>query len=235
MNDQNQASQEFMPIPRLRVEPNPKLESEFLARLNEKYGITRGDEIHTSDLTLCLRLSFFRRFMPKPLTPKTLMFFIDGESRGVVLQILFGEPSEVKGVDDLGVHYSLDMFDTVTENILELKSTRGNYPVESHDYWLRQIGLYMLQLNYDEAWLVVMWLNPKKDQSPFGFYRLTWEDEKAKISFNSWRVDTVHLVKELMVLHDIKEVARRIPKLPQYPDKFPCKECPYKQECGELG
>lgn len=113
---------------------------------------------------------------------------------------------------------------------MELKSTRGNYPVESHDYWLRQIGFYMLQVPSDVIHLIVMRLNPK-GKSPFEFYSVRFKSEDARQKFNEYR-------KEFARLWNIGIMQRNpavFPRLAEYPDKFPCRDCPYKEECKNLG
>lgn len=219
-----------MPVPELIIEKNEKLESEFLTRLQQIYMRNRGTEPHTSDATLCPRLSLFRRFNPKPLDLKTLMFFIDGESRGYAAVIVFGQPSEVKGADEYGIRFSLDVFDTVSEAAIELKSTRGNYPVQSHEYWMRQIAFYMLQVQSEFINLIVMRLNPKRDQPPFEFYTVRFKDEQAKQAFNEYRQEFAYLWN----LGITQRNPAVFPRLKEYPNKFPCADCPYLKECGEL-
>ncbi len=217
-------------VPELVFQKNERLESEFLTRLQQNYLRNRGSEPHTSDATLCPRLSLFRRFSPKPLDLKTLMFFIDGESRGYAAVVVFGEPSEVKGVDEYGIHFSLDVFDTVSESPMELKSTRGNYPVHAHDYWSRQMAFYLLQVPTDIIHLIVMRLNPRRDQPPFEFYAVRFKDEFAKQKFDFYRQDFARKWN-IGIMQRNPAVFER---LPDYPNKFPCSSCPYKEECGQL-
>ena len=217
-------------VPELIFEKDSRVESEFLTRLQQIYMKNRGNEPHTSDATLCPRLSLFRRFNPKPLDLKTLMFFIDGESRGYAAVIVFGEPSEVKGVDEYGIHFSLDVFDTISEAPMELKSTRGNWLVEEHHYWLRQMAFYMLQVPSDIIHLTVMRLNAKKGQAPFEFYTVRFASEEARLKFNEYREWFADKWK--IGIRDRNPAV--FPRLNEFPSKFPCKDCPYKEECRAL-
>lgn len=183
--------------------------------------------MHVSDLTLCLRASYFKKAQPKPPTEKQMGFFLDGARRHEALEALGDLHSEVK-IYALGVTGTIDMVEG--RHPIEFKSTRAQKILSEH--WFRQLGYYCALTGSSKGVLVVQRLNlPREDLqkegvSPFEFYDVEYEDSEIR-SFLLEIHEGRHRLERALEEMDAES-------LPKTAETWVCLNCLWKKECGEL-
>lgn len=205
----------------MKVSREPLLQHTFLIGLRKKYDEPRS-EVHVSDLTWCLRQSFFRRVNPKPLTLKSLQYMSDGARRHNAVQEALDVECEVE-VERFGI---VGHIDVLLDAPLEFKSTRAVSALPEH--YFKQLGFYAVLKRSNYAYLVVQRVNCVDGQDPWEFYRVEWNDDELLRIEDELKLKS-RLLREAFVFHDPS-------KLPKIDDStsWKCKSCLYRDECSQI-
>lgn len=195
-----------------------ELEERLIANLTEEYSRLR-DQVHMSDLVLCLRQSLGRKLYPLPPTVKQLGYFFDGARRHEALQELYGKDNvaERKGEFE-GVQYSIDIYD---ECPIEFKTTRANKILSEH--WFRQLGYYMLAVGAAKGILQVQRINDK-DGTPLAAYEVSLTPEQRDAALDEFRER-----KGKFLIAKAEEDLSLVPAYRGDGDWL-CRDCAYKEK-----
>jgi len=205
----------------IRIEEDKTLKEKLLLALEKRFE-ERGDKIHVSELILCLRLSYFRRRKPKPPTERELSFYLDGARRHEIIEMLYGEASEVK-IEKGGIVGTVDILDDYP---VEFKSTRVYKGENFPEHYLRQIAFYMVLLGKREGRFIIQNLLPKKDEVSFGTFKITLSEEK----FNEYKeemIKSANLLKNALLADDPSI-------LPGPKEDWRCRTWQYTANCLEI-
>ena len=196
------------------------LKERFLRKLYERYNNDVRGGVHISDLTYCVRQSFFRKVNPQPHSLKTLQFFVDGNSRHSALQSLLGLRSEVS-VERFGVRGTIDILSDVP---IEIKTTRAANALPDH--YFKQLGFYAVLCGVSEGYLVVQRINCGDDGAPWEFHHVEWSvDEMEKLECEL--KEKSRLFRQALVSGDVS----LLPCLDSSM-RWKCRYCLYSKECG---
>jgi hypothetical protein len=221
MQEQNQQTQFLSTEMNCLIREDKKIENKLRVRLVEEYSQFRED-VHVSDLTLCMRQSLFRKLNPKPPTTKQIGYFFDGARRHEALQTIYGEGVAEKEGEFEGVHYSIDVYDGFP---IEFKTTRAKAAISDH--WLRQLIYYMLATDSSIGLLQVQRILPR-DGDPFPGFVITLDDKQRVEWLRDFRERSSQFLEAL---------EKRDPSLlPIHRGEkdWVCRECPYRAECDKM-
>jgi len=200
------------------------LRQRFLTKLRQRYDHPRLD-LHVSDLTFCMRESYFRKVNPQPHDLKTLQYFVDGARRHEALQELLGVDSEVE-VSKYGVVGHIDMVDDDLFQFIpiEIKTTRAKKEIPEH--YFTQLGYYCVLLGVRRGRLIIQRIMNKEE--PWEFYDVEWTEKEIK-----------ELEEELKYKATLfqKALKTRNPKLlPKIHEamKWKCRSCKYVSLCEKI-
>lgn len=117
------------------------------------------EDVHCTDLTLCMRRALYRKLYPAPPTMKEMGYFFDGARRHESLQKMYGEEAVVeKEIEFEGVKCTIDILENGVP--IEFKTTRAANAIPEH--WIRQLIFYMLALNSNKGILQIQRILPAK-------------------------------------------------------------------------
>jgi|GEM_PF-1665764 len=206
----------------VKITETAELRTLFLTNLRKKYQNNTRKRIHVSDLTLCLRQSFYQKTTPKNHTDQTLSYFVDGARRHLVLQGLTDYKSEVR-VERLGVVGTVDMY---ADAVIEVKTTRGTSAISQH--WIKQLGYYTAIINEKTyGYLIIQRLITKGDAKPFEFYRIYYSNEELK-KYEEEIQEKTETLKKALETNDETLVPKASSEL-----KWLCNNCLYKEKCSD--
>src|SRR3989304_2233784 len=130
-----------------KIKENKELEQHFLDKLTEKYSKER-EGIHVSDLVYCLKESCFRKYIKRPTSIESLMFFLDGEQRHTGFQGLVPNLKNEDRIKKFGIICTNDLFNpdlnAPADTIIEIKTTRKKPEGELAPHYLRQGAYYCI-------------------------------------------------------------------------------------------
>ena len=197
-----------------------ELKERFLKKLYERYNNGARGGIHVSDLTYCVRQSFFRKTNPQPHSLKTLQFFVDGGRRHETLQELLGVRSEVP-VERFGVKGTIDI---LSDAPIEIKSTRAANALPDH--YFKQLGFYAVMCEVSEGYLVVQRINCGDDGAPWEFYYVQWTVDEIKKLEDELK-EKSRLLRQALDSKDFSLLPRLDSSM-----RWKCRYCFYSKECG---
>lgn len=195
------------------------LKSRFLRKLYERYNNGVRSGVHVSDLTYCVRQSFFRKTNPQPHSLKTLQFFVDGGRRHEALQELLGVRAEVP-VERFGVKGTVDI---LADAPIEIKTTRAANALPEH--YFKQLGFYAVLCGTNEGYLVVQRINCGDDGEPWEFYYVQWSVDEIEGLEHELK-DKSDMLRQALEIKDFS-------LLPQLDSsmRWKCRYCLYSNEC----
>ena len=195
------------------IEEDIQLKQTLITKLTEQYS-KQKDGLFVTDFTYCLRKAYWRRINPKPLTEKTLGYFVDGNRRHETLQCLDGFRSEVS-IQKYGLRGRLDM---LGDYPIEMKSTRSGSQYGVSPHYQKQCVIYALMTGQSTVCLLVQHIN----ESVFKFHKLTFTQEELRLAEET-------LLKEIDALRNA--LALKDPKDLPYPEPWECNFCDHKGDC----
>lgn len=198
-----------MPI----IEDDINLKQQFITKLTEQYS-KQKDGLFVTDFTYCLRKAYWRRINPKPLTEKTLGYFVDGNRRHETLQCLAGFKSEVS-IQKYGLRGRLDM---LNEYPIEMKTTRSSSQYGISPHYQKQCIIYALMTEQPIVCLMIQHIN----ESVFKFYKMTFTKEELQQA-ESKLINEINLLKMALETKNPKELP--------YPEPWECNFCDFKGDC----
>jgi hypothetical protein len=210
------------------VKEDSRIEETVKRNLEAEYAKLRN-EIHVTDLTLCLRQSLFRKLQPMALSTKQLSYFFDGSRRHQALQQLYGQGVIEKEIDFEGVKATIDILDNFGP--IEFKTTRAKNAISEH--WIRQLAFYIVATNSRFGILQVQRIMPGKqkgndEQNIFPAYLIELSQEQR----TKWLEDFRQRKERFQAAYQSKEPA----KAPIYRGEgnWLCVECPYLAKCNQI-
>jgi hypothetical protein len=127
------------------IKENKELEQYFIDKLTEKYSIDR-EGIHVSDLVYCLKEALFKKYLKRPTSIDSLMFFLDGEQRHGGFQGLVPNLKNEDRINKYGIVATVDLFNpeenAPANKIIEIKTTRKKPQGEIASHYIRQGAYY---------------------------------------------------------------------------------------------
>ncbi len=212
----------------ISIREDKQIEQRILENLKSEYSLVR-DEIHVTDLVLCLRQSLFRKFKRIPPGIKQLGYFLDGARRHETLQKLYSakDPAHIiaekKGVFE-GVSFSIDIYHNIP---IEFKTTRASRAISDH--WIRQLAYYMLAVDSNVGILQVQRIMPRDNEDLFPSYLLEFTSEEQRLSW----LNEFHERRNMMYYaYDRSDVS--MAPIYRGDNSWVCKECPYKFDCDAI-
>ncbi len=181
----------------------------------------------------CIRQSFFKRAIPKPVQPVTLGFFITGKGWHGITEMVYGEESEVMTrycYPEMTIRNTPDIIELEGFPV-ELKTTRGGTAVKQH--YIRQLAYACALRGMEEGKLWVLWSNPKKT-GPIETLKIKLktplltilEQIKTKYQMLCNALDEAKLNPE-----GVLETAARVTPA-QNSEIWLCRNCQWRLECG---
>lgn len=212
--------------------PDPELKYKLLESLTRKHtnDPERTKNIHVSDLTYCLRESYFRKTKPKLATEQMLGYYVDGQRRHLVVQDLHGFEKEVK-IGSHGVRATLDLLDKVP---IEIKTSRGRpalTPTHLEQRYGLQIGYYMVLTNKSAAKFIIQWLNPRLELNDptWECYNIDFMNGEAELYLSTLRTS-----RDLLRVALDSRSPKQLPKV-KAEKTWKCRGCQYTEECAKIG
>jgi hypothetical protein len=210
------------------IKEDYKIEETLKRNLELEYAKQR-QEVHVTDLTLCLRQSLFRKLQPVVPNTKQLSYFFDGARRHAALQQLYGQGVIEKEIEFEGVRATIDILDNFGP--IEFKTTRAKNAVSEH--WIRQLAFYMVATNSRFGILQVQRIMPGRQKSNeqeniFPAYLI----ELNEVQRGKWLEDFRERKQKFLSAYESKDV----PRAPVYRGEgnWLCQECPYGTQCDKI-
>lgn len=214
------------------IKQDSQIEDKVLQNLEAEYSKLRN-EVHVSDLVLCMRQALFRKLQPMPPTRKQLGYYLDGQRRHETLQKIYGQGIVEKEGTFEDVKYHIDILD---EFPIEFKSTRAKNAISEH--WIRQVIYYAIAVNSRKALLQIQRINPRSSSKTKNAKDGDNEEENLFPSFliqlseqqkDKWSQDFA--TRRNLFFEAFR--SKNPSKLPIYrgDGNWICKECPYKVRC----
>jgi CRISPR/Cas system-associated exonuclease Cas4 (RecB family) len=197
----------------LDVIEDTQLKQQFIDKLTEQYS-KQKDGLFVTDFTYCLRKAYFRRTNPKPLSEKTLNYFVDGNRRHETLQNLIGYRAEVS-IQKYGLRGRLDM---LGDYPIEIKSTRSSSQYGISPHYQKQCVIYALITEQPTVCLMVQHIN----EGCFKFHRITYTAKELQEA-EQQLLGQIYLLKTALETKDPKELP--------YPEPWECNFCDHKGDC----
>ena len=203
----------------MKVTPNPQKLDRLKEALLKHYSKER-DEIHVSDLVMCMRQQVYKKVDPKPPTITSVSMFVDGARRDIVIKPLVGKRPETKQVN--GVFLTPDAMDD--DGPIEVKTTRARYGVSQH--YLNQLMSYIVLNGGLKGSLVIQRISMGIDE-PFEWYDVDLTEEDRSAALDAIEQRRMALQKAL----DAKD-PRLVPGVKNDAEiGWLCNDCPWKTEC----
>lgn len=190
-----------------------QLRQQFIDKLTEQYS-KQKDGLFVTDFTYCIRKSYWRRVNPKPLSEKTLGYFVDGNRRHETLQNLIGFKAEIS-IQKYGLRGRLDM---LGEYPIEIKSTRSDSKYGISPHYLKQCVIYALMTEKSTVCLMVQHIN----EGVFKFHKITYTQSELQQA-ETQLLGQIFLLKQALELKDPSQLP--------YPEAWECNFCDHKGDC----
>lgn len=190
-----------------------QLRQQFINKLTEQYS-KQKDGLFVTDFTYCIRKAYWRRINPKPLTEKTLNYFVDGNRRHETLQCLIGYQAEVS-IQKYGIRGRLDM---LNEYPIEIKSTRSNSQYGISPHYQKQCVIYALMTGKPTVCLMIQHIN----EGLFKFYRITYTPMELQQA-ETQLLGQIFLLKQALETKDPSQLS--------FPEPWECTYCDHKGDC----
>jgi CRISPR/Cas system-associated exonuclease Cas4 (RecB family) len=197
----------------LDVIEDTQLKQQFLDKLTTQYS-KQKDGLFVTDFTYCIRKAYWRRINPKPLTEKTLNYFVDGNRRHETLQNLIEYRAEVS-IQKYGLRGRLDMIGNYP---IEIKSTRSDSKYGISPHYQKQCVIYALMTEQPTVCLMVQHIN----EGVFKFHRITYTQAELQEA-EQQLLGQIHLLKTALESKDPKDLP--------YPEPWECNFCDHKGDC----
>lgn len=178
--------------------------------------------VHVSDLTLCLRKSYYSRTSPKRPTPETLGYYVDGCRRDFVIKGLLG--TKVVAAEKDGIWFTPDSIDEYG-NPIEIKTTRASEGISRH--YITQLAYYMVLLEKTKGRLVIQRVGFRKTDSPFEAYDFEFEPGEMKL-YRQEMIDRRNSLNDALDRRD-PSLAPSVRADAQF--NWLCKNCPWDADC----
>jgi hypothetical protein len=181
--------------------------------------------MHVSDLTLCLRKSYYSKTIPRKPTPETLGYFVDGSRRGFVIKGLLGTKVATEEKD--GIWFTSDSVDEAG-NPIEIKTTRAAEGISPH--YVTQLAYYMVLLVKHKGRLVIQRIGFRRNDMPFEAYDYEFEPGEME-RYRQEMYDKGDALRKALDERD----ASRVPSVRfDSENNWLCKTCPWSKECWEV-
>lgn len=181
--------------------------------------------IHVSDLTLCLRKSYYSKTMPRRPTPATLGYYVDGSRRDLVIKGLLG--TKVTAAEKDGIWFAPDSVDN-EGNPIEIKTTRAAEGVSPHH--ITQLTYYMVLSGKNTGHLVIQRVGFRKNDVPFEAYNFDFEPGEMQ-RYRQEMLERRDSLKSALENSDPR-IAPSVRSSPEF--NWLCKSCPWSEECQSI-
>ena len=211
------------------IKQDTRIEETVRHNLETEYSKLRED-VHVTDLTLCMRQALFKKLQPREPSTKQLGYFFDGARRHEALQKLYGQGVAEKEIEFEGVKATIDILDSFGP--IEFKTTRAKNAISEH--WIRQLAYYMVATNSNLGTLQIQRIMPskKKDEAQEENLFPAFLIELNKEQREKWHQDFIERKDRFLAAYQSKEPA----KAPIFrgDNNWVCSECPYKAQCDKI-
>ncbi len=191
------------------------------------------EDIHATDLVLCMRKSLAQKLNPTIPSTKQIGYFVDGARRHETLQKLYGQGVMEKEVEFEGVKCTIDILDNGTP--IEFKTTRAKLAISEH--WIRQLIFYMIAVNSNKGILQIQRIMPSKrakrkkeqeEENLFPAFVIELNEEQRE----KWHEDFKERKDRFLSAYQSKDPS----KAPIFrgENNWVCLECPYRAECDRI-
>jgi hypothetical protein len=209
----------------VKATASPELVQRLVDGLVRQNSPSDKEDIRVSDLTLCLRKSYYSKTLPRRPTAETLGYFVDGSRRDFVIKGLFG--TRVAAAEKDGIWFTPDSIDE-SGNPIEVKTTRAADGVFKH--YLTQLAYYMILLAKDKGRLVIQRVGFRRSDMPFEAYDYEFEPGEME-RYRQELYDKRDAFRRALDARD----PSRVPSVrldSEY--NWLCKTCPWDRECWEV-
>lgn len=218
----------YSPYPYLRMKTtsSPRIVQRLVDGLSRRSSSNDREGIHVSDLTLCLRKSYYSKTVPRKPTPETLSYFVDGSRRDLVIKGLLG--TKVAAAEKDGIWFAPDSVDEAG-NPIEIKTTRAAEGISPH--YVTQLAYYMVLLGKSKGLLIIQRVGFRRNDAPFEAYEFEFEPDEM-LRYRQEMTDRRDALLRGLSTGD----PSRIPSV-RFDTEYNwlCKTCPWKQECWTVG
>ncbi|MDG6906999.1 MAG: PD-(D/E)XK nuclease family protein [Nitrososphaerota archaeon] len=211
------------------IKQDARVEESVKRNLEAEYGKLR-DDVHVTDLTLCMRQALFRKLQPVPPSTKQLGYFFDGARRHEALQKLYGQGVIEKEIEFEGVKATIDILDSIGP--IEFKTTRAKNAISEH--WIRQLAYYMVATNSNFGTLQIQRILPGKQKGESQEENLfpAFIIELNKEQREKWHQDFKERKDRFLSAYQSKDPSKA--PLFRGDNDWVCSECPYKAQCDKI-